>query len=467
MDIQMNPCAKTARFFGLLAVLALCPPLFAQDEIRLSDGGVLQGKILNETPTSIDFRHPDFGVIQIPKSKILQMGPHGTLPPMPKASERQADEEAEARERSLRGEASSRLDLDAAAILSPPQDPLAALGPLNPEHIAGLEEELAANPDMALIYAKLIRNETLDDADSEILYFLNEVWEEDPSALSPLEQKIVVLLVGPDASAPGAITERAPPAPPPAELVPVVDAIRQKLGRISGVSYKEVYTVINPLGKVEIRYERHARGPNLAAGSGEVVEHVDAIRNGRSVNYFADGQSLWLVSRPGAGSGRIHLSRTVIGAQLADDERQALIETYESPSGSLVDFATWNAAGYPVDEMLRAHLLLDPLAIVDLSTLELVNEDEAQWRLAAALRSPAFEPMERAEFRVAKATGLIDHVKFSGNSVEATLRVSDVQVDPDLPPTTFQVPEEPTIETFERVAVPASHIEALGLVGAL
>jgi hypothetical protein len=128
----MSSSAQSRPTLGILAFLiVVCPALFAQDEIRLSDGGVLQGKIINETPTSIELRHPDFGVIQIPKSKILQMGPYGTLPPMPKASERKPKRprrpgapRAESGQPPRSG-GTSAADADAG-------DPLAAAGPLTP-----------------------------------------------------------------------------------------------------------------------------------------------------------------------------------------------------------------------------------------------------------------------------------------------------------------------------------------------
>ena len=129
------------------------------------------------------------------------------------------------------------------------------------------------------------------------------------------------------------------------------------------------------------------------------------------------------------------------------------------------------ASGAPKLPFRHRHLLgisqLNPFEIVDLATLELVNEDEDAWVLKARLDSPAFHPMSEAELRIGKSNGLLESMRLSGDRGSARLEISDARVAPGLPPTTFVVPEAPEGQNFQIVQAPRHPEEALSMLGAL
>lgn len=455
-----NPARSLPRLIAF-TFLMVARSLIAQDEVRLTDGGVLKGKIIAETPAGVDLKHKSFGVIHIPREKIVVMGPEGTLP-APGAPKGPAPAETPARSarRSTSLPGASRLDLVVAPTPVEP-DPLAedsAAGATGTD--AGSEAALTA------LYDKLLRHETLKDEDAQVLLRLNERWQADRASMSPLEQNIVRALMGESddtATTGGARTI----APPPAELAPVVAEIRAKLDKVTEISYQELYSVVNPLGKVAIRYDRQSRRPNLTAGRGEVLEHVDPTQNGRAVRYFSDGQSLWLLTQRGSEAGKAFVAQSVNADQMTEAERAARAEEFVRPAASRIDYSRWEASGYPVEQMARLDLLLDPFSVLDLSTLKLVSEDETQWNFSARISSPAFAPMEEAELTFLKATAYLTRMSLKGNSVQATLEISAARSDPGLPEITFRAPEAPAGQEFKFVEAPESPIQALSILGSL
>lgn len=443
-----------------LLMLTIAAAVGAQDEIRLNDGGVLEGEILNVTDTEVEFKHKSFGVMRIPRSKIVQMGPYGTLGDAAEADEQAEESPSGGRPRPQEpGTTSSRLDLDYEPdryepVPIPGADRSAGGGQ------ARLEAEMEARPELAGLYEAIINRELLKDEDAETLFRLNQKWENDPDSLSPLEQKIVDAFLGEADASPG---DEEAENPPPEALAPLVEEIRNKLARVEQLTYRERYTVTQPEGNVVIEFERQVSPPDLVVGTGEVLEHPDAAEVGKAVRYFGDGQMMWLLTRrTAAAAGDDDESRAAnpFGAGASGGGGAA-------PQATRAEFSAWAEAGFPVDEMTRSELLLSPFKVVDLATLEQVSEDEDAWVFRAEVDSPAFEPMRTAELRIAKDTGLLETLKLSGDDVDAELEISGARVNPDLAPATFVVPEAPEGQSFQVVKAPVSQAEALKLLGAL
>lgn len=456
-----------------LAVLLMVLCAFvarAQDEVRLTDGGVLQGKIIKETETNVELKHPTFGVIQIPRERIVKMGPYGTLGSSGAAPGGGTDEDAEG---APRGPSQRDGTARSGSRLDPDYQPPVFERPEIPQELreieaaARLEAEMDANPELAALYQRLLHRDVLADEDAQKLFVLNERAEADPDSLTALEKMIVEVLLG-DAGADEKVKDTEPQeAMPPAELAGVVESIRGKLSAIKEAGYREIYVVAMPEGKIEIRYDRQLRAPNLAAGRGQVVDHVEATQRGREIRYFSDGESMWLLTRRGEGSGKAYVAESAGGSELTGEERSERARAFEAPRGVRLDETAWDEAGLPAADLSRARLLADPFAPLDLATLRLEREDEKVWVFTARMDSAAFSPLETAELTIARETGLVQEMKLEGGGAEARMTIEDPSVDSGLPSDTFLVPEAPAGQGFELILPPASAAEALTLLGAL
>ncbi len=469
---MLNTRIVDPRALLAFALILFSPKLFAQDEVRLKDGGVLEGKIIRETETLIELKHESFGVIKIEKDRILSAGAYGTLS-TDASTEEPKDEAgrkaAAARRAAAENSPVSRLDLD----YKPERfEPLPIPGQsqkLNPS-TAGVAEdlraEMVARPDLAKLYENLINREVIKSEEAELLFALNERWEADPDSLSPLERKIVRTLTG----------ESEPTAreavggtrnPPPAELARVVGLIRAKLDEIDEVSYEERFSLTAPEGETVIRYERQVRRPDLIAGTSEVLQHVNPLESNKATRYFGDGQMLWLLTRRGKETGAAFVAQSSDVEGFSSEQREERAREYETPTGTRADYSEWAAAGFSIAEMTRSDLLLRPFDGLDLATLQQVSEDEAYWVFTADIDSPAFEFMERAELQIAKSTGLLESIRMSADSLEAQIEFSRIEPGSNLPASMFVVPQSPEGRSFSAVEAPDSSMEALSMLGAL
>lgn len=441
-----------------LGLLILVPAAGAQDEVRLTDGGVLEGQIIRETETGIELKHRDFGVIKIPRSRIARMGPYGTLDEPSDAATGQEDSAAAARRRDGNQEpGASRLDLD----YEPERyQPVPIPGAEEVDDSAALETEMEARPELARLYETLINRDVVQQEAAQLLFSLNEKWEADPDSLSPLENRIVETLLG-KTPEPASVDPGKYRNPPPGSLAPIVDEIREKLKDVEELSYRERYTVNDGDGRIVMEYERQISRPDLIAGTGKMIEHVEAAEVGKAIRYFGDGHMLWLLTR-GETNAAVDDGR---GANPFGPSAGGAAG--DVPRGTRAEFGEWAAAGFPLGQMTRANLLLVPFKTVDLATLELVSEDKDAWVLRARIDSPAFDPMKTTEFRMAKSTGLLESMELSGDAGSARLEISEVQINPGLPPATFVVPEAPTGQGFQIVQAPGTAADALAMLGAL
>jgi hypothetical protein len=198
-----------------------------------------------------------------------------------------------------------------------------------------------------------------------------------------------------------------------------------------------------------------------------VIEHVDPLEAHKAVRYFGDGQMLWLLTRRGDQTGEAFVDQSADAANLTAEERVERAQEYETPTGTRAEFSTWAVAGFPIVQMTRSDLILEPFRGLDLATLNRVSEDEEAWVFEAKIDSPAFAPMETAELRIEKSSGLLEWMRVKGATLEASIEFSGIQSGVDLPASTFVVPQAPEGRSFRVVDAPDSPSEALTLLGAL
>lgn len=440
-----------------LSILMMAPALGAQDEVRLTDGGVLEGEIISVSESEVALRHKSFGVIKIPRYKIERMGAYGTLDQPDEEAAGEDEDSAVRRQNSAQGSSASRLDLD----YEPERyQPVPIPGAENPAGPDELSAEMEARPDLARLYEILINRDVIDEDSALVLFSLNEKWAADPASLTVLEKRVMDTLMG-EAPESATVRETEYRNPPPLSLAPIVDEIRGKLEGVGELSYRERYTVEDGDGRIVVEYDRQVSRPDLIAGTGKVIEHVKVAEVGKAVRYFGDGHMLWLLTRREGGAPEEgDRGPNPFGAS-------ADAASANTPQAARADFAAWAAAGFPIERMTRADLLLVPFNIVDLATLELVEETGEAWVLKARVDTPAFDPMTMAELRIAKPTGFLESMELTGETGSALLEILDARVDPGLPPTTFVVPEAPEGAGFDVVQAPGSPADALAMLGAL
>jgi hypothetical protein len=215
---------------------------------------------------------------------------------------------------------------------------------------------MADDPDLAAIYGKMVRNEILDDSDTEVLRMCSMTCGRRIPPSSPRSNRSSWSLLH-GSESPGLPKRRRPRPPRPRRpnWRPSSTPSAKNWPRSPRSGYREVYTVTNPLGKVVIRYERQATGPALAAGEGEVVEHVDVGPQGESASSICRRGVALAHHSPRRRIGtRFSWPAASAADQLSEVERQAMIDTLRSAVGLARQLRVLERLRFPVDEMLRA-----------------------------------------------------------------------------------------------------------------